>query len=236
MSNNLDTPESTPAKRRGGPQSPEAKARVSKNAIKTGSKVSKKNAAFVPPHSAVLTSEDRQIFISILEDYIRDFNPTTPTALGFIRAAACDQWCLNRLEALNTALYERESHRTAASFLPIFAGSIEMQRLLAAVESAASTEVLCKHLVAMRREYRDSRRENLRLFFQCKAHCRPARQSLQDAAAERAWAEAAAEQCAQQCPEQCAEQCSEQCAEQHAHQCSEQCSEQCPGSQQDRAA
>jgi hypothetical protein len=146
-----------------GPITAAGKSRVAKNGIRTGATVSAKNAAFVPPHCAVLMAEDRKAFFDILAQHIIEFRPAGPTATSFVRAAAVDQWRLNRLDALESAIISPESTRKLHSFIPIFPGIADLLDSFHAGPAVSIRPSVLKLIRRLRREYRASRGQNYTL-------------------------------------------------------------------------
>ena len=84
-----------------GPVSPEGKAKVSANAVKTGEHVDKLTV-FVPPHQAVICVEDRPQYYQLLKQLIEIYSPVNQVAGAVVRDIAIAQWQLDRLHSCVT--------------------------------------------------------------------------------------------------------------------------------------
>ena len=84
-----------------GPVSPEGKAKVSANAVKTGEHVDKLTH-FLPPHQAVICVEDRPQYYQLLKQLIEIYRPVNQVAGAVVRDIAIAQWQLDRLHSCVT--------------------------------------------------------------------------------------------------------------------------------------
>jgi len=90
-----------------GPKTPEGKLRSAKNSIKDGQHANLlKN--FVPPHSAVLCSQDRQRFFRLHERLIQDYQPHNNAEAIAVRKIADAEWRSLTFDELFTAFWNKE--------------------------------------------------------------------------------------------------------------------------------
>ena len=84
-----------------GPVTDAGKAKVSANAVKTGEHVDTL-AQFLPPHQAVLCSEDRPQYYQLLRQLIEIYQPINQLAAAVVRDIAIAQWQIERLHTCVT--------------------------------------------------------------------------------------------------------------------------------------
>jgi hypothetical protein len=79
-----------------GPTTTKGKARVSRNALKHG-EYAKKLAHFINPHEVVLGHENRQEFVSLMDELIAIYQPYNQAALDILHDMAAARFQMDRL-------------------------------------------------------------------------------------------------------------------------------------------
>jgi len=79
-----------------GPKSEEGKAKSARNALKDGSRAEKLKH-FVPPHSAVVCTEDRAAYMQLVDDLIAIYKPLNQVALHAVGDIAAARWQIERM-------------------------------------------------------------------------------------------------------------------------------------------
>jgi hypothetical protein len=83
-----------------GPTTPEGKAKVSRNGIKTG-EYAETLSNFVPPDCAILCNEERQAFFELMDALLATYQPVNDEARLLVRQMAIARW---QIERLNTCI------------------------------------------------------------------------------------------------------------------------------------
>ena len=78
-----------------GPKSPETKAKVSKNALKTG----------LNGHTVLLPTDDAELYAKHVEDFRTTYNPVGQEETELVQAIADTSWRLARIPSLEAGIY-----------------------------------------------------------------------------------------------------------------------------------
>ena len=128
-----------------GPKTEEGKEKSARNGIKTG-EFAKKLAAFVPPDSAVLCNEQRQVYFNLMDQLMQIYSPINQESANLVRQIAIARWQIERLHTSITNVWnfallkaagepssvveEMEEAETAArAAQSLFSGSSPVERM-----------------------------------------------------------------------------------------------------------
>jgi len=87
-----------------GPKTEEGKEKSARNGIKTG-EFAKKLAAFVPPDSAVLCNEQRQVYFNLMDQLMQIYSPINQESANLVRQIAIARWQIERLHTSITNVW-----------------------------------------------------------------------------------------------------------------------------------
>lgn len=150
-----------------GPKSPEAKARVAKNRLRSGSHA-EKYSLYALPQAARLSSKIRHRYYSILDGHLEIFAPTSSVAESYLVAMAREQWRLDIMPQIQAGIFEPGFAAKAAEFEAVFP---ELHPFLSA--AALDRPRITLLLGRLRRECTASIQASLRLFLQANATVTP---------------------------------------------------------------
>jgi hypothetical protein len=143
-----------------GPKTQEGKDRSRLNSMKHG-EYSSALRFILPPHCVITCLEDREKFFALFEDLVNEYKPVGNAELRIVRDMAVARWKIDRAEAMETALLNREITRRTPEFDPDSGANPDffaVELMLAVDEQLAGSKLL--------REYRRTVRENARAFRQ----------------------------------------------------------------------
>jgi len=97
-----------------GPKTEKGKQNSVRNAITHGERAEALKL-IVPPHSACLANEDRQAFYKMFDNLTAKYRPTDETEQAVVREIADFQWKSTRNKQMESAIFNRELLRQAAT-------------------------------------------------------------------------------------------------------------------------
>jgi hypothetical protein len=141
-----------------GPNTPEGKARVAKNRLRSGA-YAEKHSLYALPQAQKLSSSVRHRYYSTLDDHLEIFQPSSNIAQSYVVAMARDHWRLELLPLLEAALFAPNFHAKAPEFEAVFP---ELHPFLC--QPAPDKSRITLLIGRIRRELTVSRKANLNLF------------------------------------------------------------------------
>jgi hypothetical protein len=134
-----------------GPATPEGRARSSRNSLRHG--LSSQLAA----ENMVLSHEDRAQFESLRASYIQSFQPANQPQHDLVETMAAARWRLNRLQQIETKLFEKEMVLRADEMEKELAEMTEVEKLACVFDRMAnqgkSIALLIRYEGSLNRSY-----------------------------------------------------------------------------------
>jgi hypothetical protein len=136
-----------PTPSRGGPVTPEGRARSSRNSLRHG----------LTAQAVVLETESKEDFAALLDSFLTRFHPSDPVEHELVEAMAAARWRLRRLYTIESRILEIELLRRADSIDQEFTGIDDPDRLAHAFQHLAnhdrSLSLLLRYETTLTRTY-----------------------------------------------------------------------------------
>lgn len=134
-----------------GPKTAAGKERSSRNAIKHG-----RRAAYlkeiVPPHAAVLCSQDRHEYFRIEAQLIGKYQPRDPVEARTVRKIADAEWRVQLIDELATAVWNRQILERYQDGVYPFREMAELYTLVSVIEHLADRPAIDRFVRYFRKE------------------------------------------------------------------------------------
>ena len=140
-------PASGPTPSRGGPVTPEGRARSSRNSLRHG----------LTAQAVVLDTESQDEFNTLLNGFLTRFHPSGPVEQELVEAMAASRWRLRRLYSVESRLFNQEILLRSDDFDREFTETDDTDRLADAFKSLAnggpSLALLIRYETALNRAF-----------------------------------------------------------------------------------